>query len=82
MKFVNVSMHPSEEVLQSYLLRVFGGELIEKKTCKVVRFPEENFTAKMSPNGWSKERFVTFCHATAKVKTVRVYKTRLIKKKN
>ena len=80
MKFINVEMNKSEKVLASYLLRVFSGELIEKKSCKVVCFPEENFIAKMSPDGWTKQRFVSFCDSLATHKTTRVYKTRLIEK--
>lgn len=73
-------MAKSEKVLESYLLRVFSGELIQKKSRKVVRFPEENFTAKMTPNGWTKKRLVSFVDSLATHKTTRVYKTKLVKK--
>ena len=76
MKYVNISMSKSEVVLESYLLRVFDGELVQKKSCKVVRFPEEHFTAKMAPSGWTKKRFVIFCNGLATHKTTRVYKTK------
>jgi len=77
MKTICVSMSLKENVLDSYLLRVFGGFMVEKKTCKVVYFPEGILSQK-SP--WTVKRFKNFCNAVVETKTgLRMYKANLKK---
>jgi len=74
MKMICVSMDLKEQVLDSYLLRVFKGELVDKKICKTVRFPEEN----LSLRGWGKAMFKIFCEMTINNKlSLCMYKARL-----
>lgn len=78
MKMICVSMDLDEKVLDSYLLRVFAGELVNKKTCKTIRFSEEN----LSEKGWNKTMFKNFCEGTISNKlSLRMYKAKLTKKK-
>ncbi len=79
MKNIYASMALTEQVLDSYLLRVFKGKLITKKTCKVVYFPEQNLN---STKGWNKKWFKDFCQTTVNNKNdLHIYKAK-IKTKN
>lgn len=69
-------MHLDEKVLDSYLMRVFKGELVSKKTCKTVRFPEESLSLK----GWTKIMLKNFCEGTVSNKEkLRMYKAKIKK---
>lgn len=74
MKDICVSMDKREEVLHSYLARVFSGQVIEKKTVKVIHFTEDVLEKK----GWTKSRFLSFCDLTTRkdrgYKFAKVYK--------
>lgn len=79
MKVICVSMNIKEQVLDSYLLRVFKGQLIEKNSLKTVRFSVENFEKKPA---WDIPKFKNFCEAVATdKKSLEMYKARLIPKK-
>lgn len=79
MRAICVSMSKQELVLDSYLLRVFKGQLVEKKTVKTVRFPVENLETNPA---WTVQRFKDFCTAcVSDKKSLRMYKARLIPKK-
>ncbi len=79
MKAICVSMNTTEQVLDSYLLRVFTGKLITKGTIKTVRFPEENLKSKQE---WSLKGFKDFCEMTVSdKKTLKMYSARLVTKK-
>lgn len=72
-------MNIKEQVLDSYLLRVFNGQLIEKNSFKTVRFPIENLENKPA---WNIQRFKYFCEAViTDKKSLEMYKARLIPKK-
>ncbi len=77
MKNICVSMALTEKVLESYLTRVFGGQTIARRTCKTVFFPESNLMNKLSPEGWSLERFKSFCIHTPMKGEVRMYKAKI-----
>lgn len=65
--------------MDSYLLRVFNGQLIEKNSLKTVRFPLENFEKKTA---WDIPKFKNFCEAVATdKKSLEMYTARLISKK-
>jgi len=79
MKVICVSMNIKEQVLDSYLLRVFNGELNEKNSLKTVRFPLENIESNPS---WDIPKFKNFCEAVATdKKSLEMYKARLIPQK-
>lgn len=77
MKNICVSMSLSETALDSYLIRVFDGELFERKTCKIVYFPEENLLQKPI---WTIIRFKSFCDSVVENKSaLRLYKAKITK---
>jgi hypothetical protein len=77
-KNICVSMPLTEKVLDSYLLRIFTGSLLEKKTCKVIFFPEENLLHKTE---WTIKKFKNFCNAVIATKTgLRMYKANVSKR--
>ena len=60
MKYLVVSMPLKEPVLNSYLLRNWDSELIEKKTCKCVYLNELDILK----NFKTIRAFKSFCHMT------------------
>lgn len=79
MKAVCVSMNATEQVLDSYLLRVFNGKLVKKGLVKTVRFPEENLKSKSE---WNLRKFKDFCEMTvSNKKSLKMYSARLVAKK-
>lgn len=75
MKVICVSMSKKEQVLDSYLLRVFGGEQIDKGNIKTIRFPVENLE---SNPAWSIQRFKNFCNAcVSDKKSLIMYRARI-----
>ena len=78
MKTICIKMDLQEKVLDSYLIRVFKGELVTQKTSKTVRFPEENLASKY----WTIQMLKNFCGGCVSYKLgLKMYKARLIKKK-
>lgn len=71
MKYFCISMSLNEKVLNSYLTRVFDGELVEKKTCQTVYIPEEGMN-------WKISTFKSFCNYTVESKSqLRIYKAKV-----
>lgn len=72
MKNYFVRMSLEEKVLDSYLLRVMSGKLIEKEKYKVVTFSEINMINK----NWTERMLRDFCKGSISAKTtLRIYKT-------
>jgi hypothetical protein len=72
-------MNLDEQVLDSYLQRVFNAELIFKKTVKTIRFPEDRINSR----GWTIKQFKCFCDMTVHDKNkLKLYKAKIVRKEN
>lgn len=71
MKYFCISMSLNEKVLDSYLVRVFNGELIEKRSCKTVYIPVESMN-------WKISQLKSFCvHTVENKSTFRLYRAQV-----
>lgn len=76
MKVICVSMSKQEQVLDSYLLRVFKGQLVKKSAVKTVRFPVENLETNPA---WNIQRFKNFCEScVSDKKALEMYRAHLV----